>query len=69
MAAGWGSDRGGIDPLLLVVNVGFREGISLGYLLAMGSPATVRSGLVRNLPGTIDPDQVVKIDPTATRFL
>ena len=56
-------------PMLPVANVGFREAISLGYLLAMASPAAVRRGLVRNLPGTIDPNQVVKVDPTATRFL
>jgi len=59
----------GPEPLLPIVNVGFWEGISRDYMPAITSLATVRRGLICNLPSTIDPDQVVKVDPTATRFL
>src|ERR1700686_938418 len=57
------------DPFLPVVTVRSPEGISLSRTFVTASPATVRGGLVRNLPGAVDPDQVVKIDPAATRLL
>ena len=58
-----------VAPFLPVVAVRSLEGISLSRTIVTASPAAVRGGLVRNLPGAVDPDQVVKIDPPATRFL
>jgi hypothetical protein len=58
-----------VGPNASVISVRSRIGISLGQPLVQSLPATVRSGLVRNLPGTVDPDQLVKVDPAATGFL
>jgi hypothetical protein len=54
-----------IDPSVISINQ--TTFCMTPYLLLRGAwnlPGAVSGGLVRDLPGTLDPEQIVKVDPT-----
>jgi hypothetical protein len=42
----------------------FRVRIMLSRIFAIGLPAAVSGGLVRDLPDAVDPQQIVEVDPS-----